>query len=951
MVSGSLIRYCLKLAIACLLFTSSSFSVEVSGTGYTSDAALKNALRNGIERKIVSYISEYAFIKNKDLINKEYLSNVSRYILKSNVLSTKKMFGLFQVEVQIDINNLTLKEHLIAHDFSVKRVNKPSILLFIDEYHDNRKMSENTAGLALKEILIENGYAIQDIKLGYLISDISNISDSKYIAQIGFENDADLVIKGIVNTGKSTPVDVYENKQLTVPLQMNLEVIRTDNSQIVTSHTLNLRRNATSEYSALQLALTSAAKETGRSLVAKLDAYCESDEYTDRHFELIIDGLNYTQANKLESDILTLACIRDVTFRYLDNQRAVFGISAHGSLAELRKELSSGKIPGISIVSFNRGTIVVKYGSDLLQTVSPNIQSDVDIVSLSIDEIFPSRIRYYAEHPAGYLTLRSLVPVSDVQLSLSLPELLSEPFQVTRRQFASGENKIEMHIVPDYGKILNIMQARIIQGQLVLKYSVAGQVFTRLLTIPVTVHGINGMNWDHPEAISSFIVNDDPIVRLFSRQAIQGLPIGSEINKDLVNAIAVHAAIRKYGIQYVKDPLPASGKQIDMVQYPSQTLFHRTGDCDDLSVLYCSLLSSLGIPVALVSYDDHVFFMFGTGIYEKNRLALSPDTTLTVVHNKKLWIPIEATDIHSSFVENWHTTARKFHDAQNAGREVRIIDIQEAWKLYPPVSLFEGRLDIKLQSVNNLVETELKKMHEVTTRQYAQEIAHLISMKKKDKKDLAVVDNKIGLLYVRSGDSRQAIHFFKEAYDINKSTEILSNYAGALLLSGKQTKAMELFETIYKKDAGGKVAINRALCKYFTSGDSSAVKEFYEYMFEAISVIQSDANLSEILGFDISSQDSLRGSNRSLSYDTSKLDMSILTQTVKNVNDIIKQRKISGITTESSSGSRFTGTTTETSTGTTADNITKDKSPFNGLRGAATITLQKLVDLLYWFDF
>lgn len=937
--------------IACLLCTTVSSSAIVSSTGFTSDAALKNALISGIERKIASYISDTTFIQNKDLINREFTNNISGYVLSAKVLSTKQTFGLIRVEAAIDIDNVALKKNLITRGFTVNSITKPSVIILIDEYNNNKKMSENTAGLALQEVLIESGYTIQEIKQEFAKCKDSSLTDSNDVARLGFENNADLVIKGIVNTGEAAPVDVYGNKQITVPVQMNIGVIRTDNAQVVVSNTLNLRRNATNEYTALQFALKSAAKETGKYIVAKLDAFCESDAYTERHFGLIIDGINYTQAGKLESDILKITCIRNVTLRYLDKQRAAYEISIHGSLSELGKELSSGKIPGISIVSFSRGTIVAKYRNDLLQTALPHTDSGVDIVSLTIDELYPSKLRYYAGHPSGYLTLKSSVPVSDIQVSLSLPELLMEPFQVTIHHVAPGENTIDLPIVPEYEKLLNIVQTRIIRGQLDLKYSTAGQVFTRSLTVPVTVHGINGMNWDHPEAISAFITNDDPIVKTFSRQAIQSLTYGSEINQDLVNAIAIHAAIRNYGIHYVKDPLPESGKKIDMVQYPSQTLLHHTGDCDDLSVLYCSLLSSLGIPVALVSYDDHVFFMFSTGIYEKNRLALSSDTTLTIVHDKKLWIQIESTDLNSSFAENWHTTTRKFHEAQNSGREVRVIDIQEAWKLYPPVSLFKGNVDIHLQPVNDLVETELKKLQEVTTRQYAQDIARLRSMKKKDKNDLAVLNNKTGLLYVRSGDHQKALQFFKRAYNSNKSPEILSNYAVALLLSGKETDAVEILDTIYKKDEKGRIAINRALCKYFTLRDTSAVRDFYEYMFQAVSVIKSDADLSEILGFDISSQDFMRGSNRSRVLDTSKLDISILTQSVKNVNDIINQRKMSGITTESSSGSRFTGTTTETSTGTTADNIQIDRSAFNGLRGAANFTFRKLIDLLFWFDF
>ena len=48
--------------------------------------------------------------------------------------------------------------------------------------------------------------------------------------------------------------------------------------------------------------------------------------------------------------------------------------------------------------------------------------------------------------------------------------------------------------------------------------------------------------------------------------------------------------------------------------------------------------------------------------------------------------------MNASFVENWHSTARKFHEAVNAGRKVQIIDIQEAWKRYLPVSLFAENL-------------------------------------------------------------------------------------------------------------------------------------------------------------------------------------------------------------------------------------------------------------------
>jgi hypothetical protein len=55
-------------------------------------------------------------------------------------------------------------------------------------------------------------------------------------------------------------------------------------------------------------------------------------------------------------------------------------------------------------------------------------------------------------------------------------------------------------------------------------------------------------------------------------------------------------ALRLYGINYVVDPassyaaLSEDASGLDSLNYPYQTLYYRSGDCDDLSILFCSLL-------------------------------------------------------------------------------------------------------------------------------------------------------------------------------------------------------------------------------------------------------------------------------------------------------------------------------------------------------------------------
>src|SRR5690606_29614530 len=132
---------------------------------------------------------------------------------------------------------------------------------------------------------------------------------------------------------------------------------------------------------------------------------------------------------------------------------------------------------------------------------------------------------------------------------------------------------------------------------------------------------------------------------------------------------------------------------------------------------------------------------------------------------------------------------------------------------------------------------------DVTNGQYKKEIANLNSLKKKNVVDPAKLKNKIGLLYIRSGDYQKALKFFKQAYNINKSSKMLSNYAGTLLLSGREKEALKIFDKIYKEDNSGAIAINRALCKYIVSGDSSSIQNFFDCLLEAVSVVRTDDNL------------------------------------------------------------------------------------------------------------
>ena len=122
-------------------------------------------------------------------------------------------------------------------------------------------------------------------------------------------------------------------------------------------------------------------------------------------------------------------------------------------------------------------------------------------------------------------------------------------------------------------------------------------------------------------------------------------------------------------IRYQSDPnIPFY--QDDRVQFADNTLSLGTGDCDDLVVLYASMLESLGIQTAFVDVRDpeksmaHVYLMFDTGISPENGNLISNNEKRYVIRERRgkstIWIPVETTQVHQSFDDAWKQGALEY---------------------------------------------------------------------------------------------------------------------------------------------------------------------------------------------------------------------------------------------------------------------------------------------------
>jgi len=114
---------------------------------------------------------------------------------------------------------------------------------------------------------------------------------------------------------------------------------------------------------------------------------------------------------------------------------------------------------------------------------------------------------------------------------------------------------------------------------------------------------------------------------------------------------------------------------------PRETLRLRTGDCDDLAVLYAALLENVGIDTALVDVGDHVLTMFDTGLLARQRRTAGADPGLLARRRARAGLGpgrdhARRPDLHRGLESAAATLASRRH---TRGR------MKEAWKKYQPL--------------------------------------------------------------------------------------------------------------------------------------------------------------------------------------------------------------------------------------------------------------------------
>ena len=244
-------------------------------------------------------------------------------------------------------------------------------------------------------------------------------------------------------------------------------------------------------------------------------------------------------------------------------------------------------------------------------------------------------------------------------------------------------------------------------------------------------------------------------------------------------ACGLFEAMGVAGCSYQIDPASAyvdyseNAYLVDYLQFPRQTLEYQSGDCDDLSILYASLLQAVGIDSAFITIPGHIYAAVRLQMSGQEVRSFFDKPEEVIVLGDTVWMPVEITLLDDGFVRAWKVGAQEWNENVVTG-EARLIPIRAAWETYEAAFFDDesaaGASPIDVNVLLNRFTDELSRF--VRSEIFARE--NTLMTRLTGQWDTRTA-NRLGVLYARFGLLDQAADQFSSIVDRD------SRYAPAVI--------------------------------------------------------------------------------------------------------------------------------------------------------------------------
>lgn len=441
-----------------------------------------------------------------------------------------------------------------------------------------------------------------------------------------------------------------------------------------------------------------------------------------------------------------------------------------------------------------------RSGSDFLV---PEIGEGIEFSDLELKPVFPVLFARYETDGIGSLTLRNLGEraAEGIEVSVFVRQYMDAPQAVDAPvSLAPGEDgEVRLSVLLNE-RLLEVTEGSRVAAELSVQYRTAGLWYRRTVTETLRLHDRNAITWEDDRRAAAFVTSKDPVVLEVAKASAGTVRsyLAPAVDMNLRIALALHDTLDLLGVEYVVDPstpyaeLSSSEQSVDFLQFPRQTLRYAAGDCDDLAILYCALLESVGVQSAFITVPGHIYtaFRVSASPEELSRLYQKPDNF--VVIDDTAWIPVEVTLRGQGFLRAWAEGARQWREASAAGT-AGFFRVADAWAEYEPVGFSLESADVvppDPDSVRSAFEAEVGRFVDQEIYSETETLRTRISRNARDLRSR----NRLATLYARYGKLDEARVEFESILRVDEYLPALVNLGNLAFMQERFMEALQYYD-------------------------------------------------------------------------------------------------------------------------------------------------------------
>ena len=454
---------------------------------------------------------------------------------------------------------------------------------------------------------------------------------------------------------------------------------------------------------------------------------------------------------------------------------------------------------------------------------------------LSVSPVFSAMQSYYVKNPIGTVSITNTEKhaVTDLQVGFYQAGFMDTATACASVPELAAGRSISVPLVASYNQaVFSTEGVTPLTGEIIATYKLRDRAAEQRQPVSYDLYDKKAIVWDDDRKVGAFITPADSAIRnyaSFVRQLFKDTTLPM-YNEPLQVAMQLYAALAEIGLLYQADPaspfarVQGDREVVDSVSLPRDTLKTITGDCDDITVLFCSLLESVGIETAFITVPGHIYAALNTKVPAADYRELHADRGMTLNLEGQLWVPVEITMIgRSDFVEAWMRGMELWNSFASDADKRRLYRTSEAQAVFRPVGLRESDLGLQYGNKANIArsfELDIDKLAGILVKDYSAQ-----AKKSGGKQDF----NRLGLAYVRFGKYEEAEKAFNKALQIDPGYMAAQvNLANIAYTRRNYAQALKSYQII-QEALGKKGGQNSSLAQLVMINISKAYHEMQNY--------------------------------------------------------------------------------------------------------------------------